>query len=116
MLGSSFDGERANAARMISAMAEKKNLTIVELIYGKGAIPRQPSRAKPARPQQESGPILKALADIAANAASYEFVLTAWECQFATDVSARYTSDYDLSEKQIVIAERIISKVERAQR
>jgi hypothetical protein len=33
MLGSSFDGERANAARMISAMAEKKSLTIPELIH-----------------------------------------------------------------------------------
>jgi hypothetical protein len=34
MFGSSFDGERANAARAIAAMAEKKRLTIIELIYG----------------------------------------------------------------------------------
>ena len=34
MLGSSFDGERTNAARRISAMAENKGLSIVELIYG----------------------------------------------------------------------------------
>ena len=34
MLGSSFDGERANAARMISAMAERHGLTVVELISG----------------------------------------------------------------------------------
>ena len=115
MLGSSFDGERANAARMIAAMAEKNKLTIVELIYGKGAAPRQQTRTKSTRTQQ-SGPILKALADIAADSDQYEFVLTAWECQFASDVSARYSSDYDLSEKQIVIAERIINKVERAQR
>lgn len=32
MLGSSFDGERANAARMISAMAEKQRLTVVDHI------------------------------------------------------------------------------------
>jgi hydroxylamine reductase (hybrid-cluster protein) len=32
MLGSAFDGERANAARMIGAMAEKHKCTINELI------------------------------------------------------------------------------------
>lgn len=116
MLGSSFDGERANAARMISSMAERQGLTIVELIYGDAAPQRSKSRAKPSQKGADSGPILKALADIAANADSFEFVLTAWECQFAADVSARYSSDYDLSEKQIVVAERIINKVERAQR
>lgn len=116
MLGSSFDGERANAARMIASMAEKQGLTIVELIYGDRAPKRAAPRARPAQKKVDGGPILKALADIAANAEAFEFVLTAWECQFAADVSARYSSDYDLSEKQIVVAERIINKVDRAQR
>jgi hypothetical protein len=35
MLCSSFDGERANAAAAIAAMAERNSLTIIELIYGK---------------------------------------------------------------------------------
>jgi hypothetical protein len=116
MLGSSFDGERANAARMIAAMADKHKLTIVELIYGESAPQRTRPRAKPAQKKVDGGPILKALADIAENADAFEFILTAWECQFAADVSARYSSDYDLSDKQIVVAERIINKVERAQR
>jgi hypothetical protein len=32
MLGSSFDGERANAARVIAIMAEAKKVSINELI------------------------------------------------------------------------------------
>lgn len=120
MLGSSFDGERANAARMIANMAEKKKLTITELIYGApSARPRPEPKYEQAKPQaspwggkSNSRTMLQALADIAANADEFEFVLTAWECQFATDVSSRYAHDYELSEKQIVIVEKIIRKVE----
>jgi hypothetical protein len=36
MLGSAFDGERANAAGMILKMAQSQRITIVELCMGKG--------------------------------------------------------------------------------
>jgi len=121
MLGSSFDGERANAARMISAMAEKKNLTITELIYGASSVRPQASyRTSKPRPAQttadkpKSRTLLQSLSDIASTSDEFEFTLTEWECQFADDVSKRYSYDYELSEKQIVIAEKIIRKAEIA--
>lgn len=118
MLGSSFDGERANAARMIANMAEKKKLTITELIYGAPSArpraeyaPRQKAAGTPGG-KSNTKTMLQALADVAANSDEFEFVLTEWECQFANDVSSRYSYDYELSEKQIVIVEKIIRKVE----
>jgi hypothetical protein len=121
MLGSSFDGERANAARMISSMAEKKNLTITELIYGTQSVRPQPTY-RPTKPRPapktndkpKSRTLLQSLSDIASTSDEFEFTLTEWECQFADDVSKRYSYDYELSEKQIVIAEKIIRKAEIA--
>jgi hypothetical protein len=117
MLGSSFDGERANAARMISALAERHRLTIVEMVLGAqqysrmGEPPRPKARQEKAK--SRSNPILTALHNIAAECNDWEFTLTEWECQFARDVSERYEADYQLSDKQMVICERIIKKVER---
>lgn len=116
MLGSAFDGERANAARMISDMVARKKLTIVELIFGP---PKQKSsyRRYEPPPRQERAKvnkILQALKEIADQADNLEFVLTEWECQFAADVAARYESDYELSPKQVITAEKIIKKYERS--
>jgi hypothetical protein len=115
MLGSSFDGERANAARMIADMARKRKLTITELIYGP-APQRHETKPPPGwrEHSQESkvDVILRALAGITKNADDYEFILTNWECQFASDVSKRYLHDYELSEKQLAVAQRIVAKVE----
>ena len=126
MLSSSFDGERANAARMIAAMAEKKKLTIVELIYGATGHAqhhqqhhgrqqhkeRQQHRPNPdARVMPDD--IIRALQEIGEHPEKYEFVLTQWEYHFAQDVGARYERDYELSEKQLVIAEKIIAKARR---
>ena len=58
--------------------------------------------------------MLKALAKIADNPERYEFVLTEWEFQFAVDVSARYSRDYELSAKQLAIVEKILRKAQRA--
>jgi hypothetical protein len=115
MLGSSFDGERANAARMIAAMAEKKKLTIVDLVYGVSSARPQPQPKRPARETNKSRTMLQALADIVATQEQFEFILTEWECQFAEDVSSRYAYDYELSEKQIVIVEKILRKVGRTE-
>jgi hypothetical protein len=116
MLGSSFDGERANAARMIAAMAEKKGRTIVELIFG-DAGPRASARATPEakpKPRGQARSMLDRLAAVAADEEAFEFVLTEWELQFARDVAERYGADYELTEKQIVIVERILKKVDAA--
>jgi hypothetical protein len=117
MLGSSFDGERANAARAIASMAERKKLTITELIYGPVSARHEQPRPQPRKPAASTGKpktntILHGLREIAKNSEAYEFTLTDWECQFADDVSTRYSYDYELSEKQIIVAEKIIRKAE----
>lgn len=126
MLGSSFDGERANAARMIAAMAEKRGVTIPGLIFGEPIIehvvrpsPRPRTRPQPKeRPERQARPqvadIINALTDIAASEDELEFVITDWERQFCADVSTKHSFDYELSEKQIAAAQRIIDKVEKA--
>ena len=40
--------------------------------------------------------------------------LTEWERQFASDVSDRYEKDYELTEKQLAVVQRIIGKAERS--
>jgi hypothetical protein len=131
MLGSSFDGERATAAAMIQRMAEAKKLTINELI-AQAHMPaafsgyRQPPPPPPPEPEpryRESEPdftdidkaydLLKMLRRIAEKPDIAARVLTPWEINFSTDVSARYSHDYDLSEKQLVIVEKILRKASR---
>jgi hypothetical protein len=123
MLGSSFDGERANAARLISALAERQGLTVVELIYDTLAqqhCGRRQQRPRPEQPKDDRrakampDTLLKVLTGIADNPASYELVLTKWEIDFAVDVSARYSRDYQLSAKQLATAEEIVRKARRA--
>ncbi len=120
MLGSSFDGERANAARMISAMAERKKVTIPELVFGPGSSPRQDReqpRAKPKRPAQpEATEMLDALRGVRDAADDLGFVVTAWELQFCIDVAEKHSADYELSDKQAAVAQRIIDKVEKARK
>jgi hypothetical protein len=122
MLGSSFDGERANAGRMISAMAEKQGLTVVELIYGARTEQHRGRRQQKPRPEQPRdepranamAEMLKALAKIANDPEQYGLVLTEWEFHFAVDVSARYLRDYQLSAKQLAVVEKILRKARRA--
>jgi hypothetical protein len=64
MLGSSFNGERANVARVISAMAEKRRLTVVELIYGARAQQYQGRQQQKPRPEQpKDDPRAKVMSD-----------------------------------------------------
>lgn len=118
MLGSTFDGERANAARMIAAMAERHGITIAEMVLG--SVTREAPRPRTAKPQGEKAKaaavILAALKDIATSEDELEFVVTAWEFQFAVDVSGKHSFDYELSAKQMAAAQRIIDKVEAARR
>ena len=130
MLGSSFDGERATAAAMIQRMAEAKKLTINELISlahspstapGGAGRRQQPPPPPPPPPPPEpdftdidkADDLLKMLRRIAEKPQIAARVLTPWEINFSTDVSARYSHDYDLSEKQLVIVEKILRKASR---
>jgi hypothetical protein len=119
MLGSSFDGERANAARMIAAMAEAKKLTINELIALAHTSASSHQHHAPPPPQDDftdvdkADDLLRMLKKIADKPALAARVLTDWEIQFATDVSARYAHDYELSEKQLVVTEKILRKAAR---
>jgi hypothetical protein len=130
MLGSAFDGERANAAGMLSKMAEARKMTLNELIEAAhGAV-----HSKPPPPQPEPGPkgpfrfedppdsftdidkaddLLRMLQRIADRPDIAERVLTAWEIQFSTDVAGRYERDYELSEKQLNVVQRILVKASR---
>jgi len=137
MLGSSHDGERANAAAFIQRLAEKNKMTIAELIAaahgGKGAdriIYRdrivekekvvyrdRPAAAPPPEPEafftDVDSPLIARMKDVAAKPAVASRVLTGWELNFITDVSSRYEYDNQLSDKQLVIVERVLVKASR---
>jgi enoyl-CoA hydratase/carnithine racemase len=123
MLGSSFSGEQANAAGMIQKMAEKYKLTINELIeraHGVPSAPR-PQQSQTQRnqyQQQTQGGVFsnKTLQALQAAVNFRRHWLTPWEQEFATDVSGKYTRDYELSPKQLNVAHRIITKVARYER
>jgi hypothetical protein len=126
MLGSSFDGERANAARMIQALAEKNKMTINEMVAKVmiGTAPPSPKTSKgptwtdvsptPKR-HTTSGAVLGNDLLFGLETALESNALTDWERSFAEDVSARYERDYELSEKQIKVIEKIILKAARSQ-
>jgi len=120
MLGSAFDGERANAAGMLASIAEKNRMTINELMALAYAVPGKPGAAPPPPPPEpdftdidQADDLLRMLRRIADRPDMAERVLTMWEINFSTDVSARYSADYELSEKQLVIVEKILRKASR---
>lgn len=118
MLGSSFDGERANAARMIQTMAEKYKLTINELVDRAHGAAAQ-SRPQPPPQSSHAGTqgmfSNKALQALEVALQQYAHWMTPWERQFSEDVTGKYTRDYELSPKQLAVVERIISKMNRYQ-
>jgi hypothetical protein len=134
MLGSSHAGEAANAANFLTEMAKRYKLTMVEFLARvvpahAAPPPPQPPPQHPQRPQRpQSGPmrwsnvggnpadteLLDVLEKIGVNSEAFEFVLTQWECNFASDVAGRYSYDSELSEKQKNIVQRIVDKVRRA--
>jgi hypothetical protein len=125
MLGSAFDGERANAASLIQKMADKHKMTINEMVTkvmsGGTAPPPPPHQpqqawsnvnAAPKRHGQQGGLLGNDLL-CGLEAALDTEALTDWERQFAIDVAGRYDRDYELSPKQITVIERIILKAAR---
>jgi len=120
MLGSAFDGERANATSLLQRMAESRKMSLTELIaaaHGGGAGPQKPKPPPDPSPDfsdlDQADDLLRMLRLCADKPTISARVLTPWEINFATDVSARYSHDYDLSEKQMAIVEKILRKASR---
>lgn len=127
MLGSDFDGERANAALMISNMAKAAGKTIAEfviqggepqIVYREKIVYRETPvyRYTPDPPDmgderfyEAGGTLLESLR----NALQHAIRLSQWEVDFATDMAHRYYSDDQLTKRQVQIAERIIRKVNK---
>src|SRR5262245_3953019 len=105
MLGSDFEGERANAAALLSRSARERKLTLVEFLQR--SLQTQPAPSSSCQGESD-------LLDQLARAVSFERVLTTWEVGFARDVSFRYAHAGQLSEKQRAVAGRIIAKAKRA--
>jgi hypothetical protein len=116
MLGSSFDAERLAATFRLDEMTKKHGLTLNELIAlaHKGPQPEapKPTRPEPTPPPQQRGGVADILGGLR-SAQHSAACLTEWELQFVIDVPLRYDSDYELSERQIAVADRILAKVER---
>jgi hypothetical protein len=122
MLGSAFDGERANATNILQRMAEARKLSLTELIeqaYSSGGSSQQRKPPPPPPPQDDfedvdkADDLLRMLQRIADRPDMASRVLTPWEINFATDVAGRYSHDYDLSEKQLVVVQKILVKAKR---
>jgi hypothetical protein len=137
MLASEFDGERANAARMIAKMAAAEKKTVAEFVMSPQTIyrdrvvykdaPQQP-KAKPrpeyndddlrryrphpgssgARRGRGSNPILDKLRE----ARDRPEMLTGWEMEFIESVLVQCFSDEDLTYRQEKAAKKIIVKME----
>jgi hypothetical protein len=137
MLGSEHDGERANASAFIAKMAAERKMTITELmeeahgkpvekvVYKEKVVYRDAPAASPQYPHADAAdaadagftdigsPLIAMMRQVAAKPALAQRVLTDWEVNFVTDVSARYDYDTHLSDKQLVIVERILKKASR---
>ena len=116
MLGSAFDGERANATNILQRMAEARKMTLTELIaqaYGSASSAPPPPPPPDFEDVDKADDLLRMLQQIADKRDIAARVLTPWEINFATDVAGRYSHDYDLSEKQLVVVQKILLKAKR---
>ena|SRR5687767_15796017 len=102
MLGSDFDGERANAGRMANDIVRGLGLTWDQVIAASGQAeqPRQERREKPPRTPPE----------VARFCLSSRGVWTEWERKFLNDMLERYR----LSDKQAQILSELLVRAERA--
>jgi hypothetical protein len=108
MLGSSFDGERANAARLATDLLERHGLTWREVL----APPLPPPAYKPQRAPEPSEPEPATKGD-AFWAAEHAEVLNQWERDFLQSIMAWRG---DLTRRQRDVLTRIVAKVRAAQR
>ena len=126
ILGSAYEGERANAAAMMrkwprSQEADAQRADCAGLrAEASSAYSSQNPPPPPPEPDPEpftdihqANDLLRMLQRIADRPDIAERVLTAWEIQFSTDVAGRYERDYELSDKQLNVVQRILTKASR---
>ena len=135
MLSSDFDGERANAARMIANMAKANGKTVADFVTSPQTIyrdrivektvyrDRPEPKAKPSyddedlrryRPHpgaKRTKPNDEGLVAGLRWAKDFPEHLSGFEVEFIASVLASAWDDYDLSYKQEKVARRIIAKV-----
>ena len=135
MLSSDFDGERANAARMIANMAKANGKTVADFVMSPQTIyrdrivektvyrDRPEPKAKPSyddedlrryRPHpgaKRTKPNDEGLVAGLRWAKDFPEHLSGFEVEFIASVLASAWDDYDLSYKQEKVARRIIAKV-----
>lgn len=135
MLSSDFDGERANAARMIANMAKANGKTVADFVMSPQTIyrdrivektvyrDRPEPKAKPSyddedlrryRPHpgaKRTKPNDEGLVAGLRWAKDFPERLSGFEVEFIASVLASAWDDYDLSYKQEKVARRIIAKV-----
>lgn len=131
MLGSEYDGERANAAAMIAKMAREAKMGVAEfvmqggppqIIYRDRIVEKTVYRDRPAdqtvnfddlkrpgekRRKPKTGELIAGLWW----ARDYPEHLNGFEVEFVNDILARGYDDADLSYRQAKVARRIIAKV-----
>lgn len=135
MLSSDFDGERANAARMIANMAKANGKTVADFvmspqtIYRDRIVEKTVYRDRPepkAKPSYDDEDLRRYRPHPGANrtkpndeglvaglrwANGFPEHLSGFEVEFIASVLASAWDDYDLSYKQGNVARRIIAKV-----
>ena len=135
MLSSDFDGERANAARMIANMAKANGKTVADFVMSPQTIyrdrivektvyrDRPEPKAKPSyddedlrryRPHpgaKRTKPNDEGLVAGLRWAKDFPEHLSGFEVEFIASVLATAWDDYDLTYKQEKVARRIIAKV-----
>jgi hypothetical protein len=117
MLGSDFDGERAVAAKKISDIAKSCKLSIPDMMRLCYASTAQQYRSPPPPPPNKEpwhtfggdDGLLELLRQLAQEWGPEP--LSAWEANFVKDICNRDPTY--LSDKQIVVIERIIAKYEK---
>lgn len=127
MLASEFDGERANAARMIARMAAEQKKTVAEfvmsggerIIYREKTVyrdrPEDDLRTyRPAREPYQKRQKPRDTEDLINQlrwASQYREHLNDFELDFLDDILMRSLGEWDLTYKQEKVARRIIAKV-----
>lgn len=114
MLSSDFDGERANAARMIANMAKANGKTVADFVMSPQTIYRDRIVEKTVyrdRPEPKAKPNDEGLVAGLRWAKDFPEHLSGFEVEFIASVLASAWDDYDLSYKQEKVARRIIAKV-----
>jgi hypothetical protein len=114
LLGSEFDGERANAAAAATRILHDHKLTWAEFIENAGR-PKPAPEAKPkpegkAKPQEKSSNDEFPFYEACVYCLRHAGLLSDWETKFLNDIKYRTR----LTEKQRAVAQRLAAKVKLA--